>query len=45
LEIIGPILHKIADDPNMMNIARQSAQRLLGTIGQAGTAAPTPAAQ
>lgn len=29
LRIIAPILHKIADDPNLMNISRQSAKRLL----------------
>jgi hypothetical protein len=29
LQLITPILRKIADDPNVMNIARQSAQHLL----------------
>ncbi len=31
LNAIEPILRKIADDPNMMNISRQVAQQLLGT--------------
>lgn len=31
LHLITPILRKIADDPNVMNIARQSAQNLLQT--------------
>jgi len=34
LQVIAPILHKIADDPNVMNIARQNAQLLLHAIGQ-----------
>ena len=29
LSIIAPILHRIAEDPNLMNISRQSAKRLL----------------
>lgn len=29
LQLITPILHKIADDPNVMNIARKSAEHLL----------------
>jgi len=45
LEIIAPILRKIASDPNMMNISRESARRLLETMNQAGMAAQTPAAQ
>jgi len=32
LAIIAPILHKIADDPNLMNISRESAKRLLATF-------------
>jgi len=33
-----PILRKIANDPSLMNINRQSAQRLLKTIGIPGAA-------
>ena len=29
LHLIAPILRKIADDPNVMNIARESARHLL----------------
>ncbi len=36
LAIIAPILRKIADDPNLMNISRESAQRLLRSINQPG---------
>ncbi len=43
LAIIAPVLRKIADDPNLMNISRQSAERLLHYQGQ--PAAPTPASQ
>lgn len=32
LNAIEPILRKIADDPNMMNISRQAAQRLLSAV-------------
>ena len=39
LAIIAPLLQKIAADPNLMNISRESARRLLGTINQSGTAA------
>ena len=39
LEIIAPILRKIADDPNMMNISRESAQRLLRAMNHAGLSA------
>lgn len=39
LQIIAPILQKIVGDPNIMNISRRSAQRLLQSIGQ-----PEPAA-
>jgi hypothetical protein len=38
LHLIAPILRKIADDPNVMNIARQSAQHLL----KSQTAPPAP---
>jgi hypothetical protein len=34
LAIIAPTLQKIADDPNLMNISRESARRLLHTISQ-----------
>ena len=40
IEIIAPILKKIADDPNMMNISRQSAERLLRTINSEGVQNP-----
>jgi hypothetical protein len=39
LSAIESILRKIADDPNLMHISRQSAQHLLKTIG--APAAPT----
>ena len=39
LSAIEPILRKIADDSSLMNINRQSAQRLLKTIRAAGPAA------
>jgi len=45
LQIIVPILRKIAADPNMMNISRESAQRLLRTIDQPDIAAQNPASQ
>jgi len=45
LAIIAPTLRKIADDPNLMNISRESARRLLSTITPAGTAAQNPAVQ
>ncbi len=32
LRVIAPILHKIADDPNLMNISRKSAQHILKTM-------------
>jgi hypothetical protein len=43
LAIVAPMLRKIADDPNLMNISLQSAERLLHYQGQ--PAAPTPASQ
>jgi hypothetical protein len=43
LTIIAPILHKIADDPNLMNISRDSAQRLLRNINPSGIAPQNPA--
>ncbi len=43
LGAIEPILRKIANDPNMMHINRQSAQTLLKTINGPGAASQTPA--
>ena len=43
LEIIAPMLRKIAGDPNLMNISRQSAQRLLRTLDEPEAAAQNPA--
>jgi hypothetical protein len=43
LNAIAPILHKIADDPNMMHISRQTAQQLLRTLGGPGQPNETPA--
>lgn len=40
LQIIAPILQKIASDPNIMNISRESARNLLRSINQL----PLPAA-
>ena len=40
LAIIAPILRKIASDSNLMNISRESAKRLLASIGE--RPAPTP---
>jgi len=45
LQIIQPILRKIADDPNVMNISRQSAERLLRSISDSPRLEPSPAAQ
>lgn len=45
LEIIAPILRKIAADPNLMNISRESAQRLLRTTNQPDVTAQSPASQ
>jgi len=44
LGIIAPILRKIAGDPNLMNISRESAQRLLRSINQPAPTAPAHAA-
>jgi hypothetical protein len=41
LQIIAPILRKIWKDPNLMNISRESARRLLATLDQPAN----PAAQ
>ena len=43
LQAIEPILQKIADDPNLMRISRESAKHLLKSIGSPG--ATTTAAQ
>jgi hypothetical protein len=45
LSLIAPILRKIANDPNLMNISRQSAQRLLEAIAHPALAAQTPGQQ
>ena len=45
LAIIAPMLRKIVNDPNLMNISRQSAERLLHNQGQPAAPAPNPAAQ
>ena len=48
LQAIEPILQKIADDPNLMRISRESAKHLLKAIGPAGpttTAAQPEASQ
>ncbi len=39
------MLHKIADDPNMMNISRQTAKHILQTMNGVGLAAQNPAQQ
>ncbi len=45
LAIIAPILRKIVNDPNLMNISRESARRILHGMNQSAVAAPSPAAQ
>jgi hypothetical protein len=45
LQIIAPMLRKIWNDPNLMNISRESARRLLATIDQPANPAQNPAAQ
>jgi hypothetical protein len=45
LQIIAPMLRKIWNDPNLMNISRESARRLLATINQPATPAQSPATQ
>ncbi len=42
LEAIEPILRKIANDPSLMHISRQSAQHLLKTISACGAASQGP---
>jgi hypothetical protein len=43
LNAIAPILRKIADDPDMMHISRQTAQQLLRSLGGPGQPNETPA--
>jgi hypothetical protein len=43
LNAIASILQKIADDPNMMNISRQTAQQLLRPLKVSGQSNETPA--
>ncbi|MGO9516874.1 MAG: hypothetical protein ACLPND_07520 [Candidatus Korobacteraceae bacterium] len=43
LTAIEPMLRKIADDPNLMHISRQSAQHLLKTISASTTASQSEA--
>jgi hypothetical protein len=43
LSAIAPILHKIADDPDMMHISRQTAQALLRSLNESGQPNQTPA--
>jgi hypothetical protein len=43
LNAIAPILHKIADDPDMMHISRQAAQQLLRSMNGPSQANETPA--
>jgi hypothetical protein len=45
LAIIAPMLRKIANDPNMMNISRESARRLLSGMNQPAVAAQNPASR
>jgi len=45
LAIIAPMLRKIVNDPNLMNISRQSAERLLHSQNQPAAPAPHPASQ
>ena len=42
LQAIEPILQKIADDPNIMHISRETAKHLLKTIGNPENAANAP---
>lgn len=45
LQIIAPILRKIVNDPNLMNISRESARRLLHSVNLSAATAASPAAQ
>jgi hypothetical protein len=43
LSLLEPILRKMLDDPNLMHITRQSAERLLKAMGAPGPAPPSAA--
>ena len=45
LSVVAPILRKIANDPNMMNISQQTARRLLHSINQPVSTAQNPGSQ
>lgn len=45
LHVLGPMLRKIAADPNLMNIARQSARHILQKMTDPGTAPPVSGQQ
>jgi len=45
LHVIAPMLRKIAADPNLMNIARQSARHILQKMTEADTTPQTPGQQ
>ncbi len=45
LGIIAPMLHKIWKDPNLMNISRESAHRLLLIVDQPASSGQNPATQ
>jgi len=45
LSILAPMLRKIAGDPNLMNISRESARRLLRAIEQPPASDQSPPAQ
>lgn len=45
LHVLGPMLRKIAGDPNLMNITRQSAKHILQKISEPDSTAPAPGQQ
>jgi hypothetical protein len=45
LHVIAPLLRKIAADPNLMNIARQSARHILQKMTDPDTTPQTPGQQ
>ncbi len=45
LHVLGPMLRKIAADPNLMNITRQSAKHILQKISEPDSTAPAPGQQ
>lgn len=45
LHVLGPMLRKIAADPNLMNIARQSARHILQKMTDPEAASQTPGQQ